>query len=174
MLWDNGEFGSQNMNRCRLRLTLFFPSASFYSFPSKALLASKSLIRERIEPTNIAVIKIAANSFGSPSAKACQLTIERQLKAPQSIRVVNPDASNTSRRPPLSIQKPQRALMLPKVAPDIRAVFAAAGLEAYPAKPQAIKKIPKPTYQRPMLILLFSMRLRYCYAAIRQIEVIKR
>ena len=84
---------------------------------------------DRTEATNIAVIREAAKTLGSPSATACQLTIERQLKAAQSISVVRSAAIKAKSRPPFSIQKPQTALRMPKVEPDMRAVFAAAGFD---------------------------------------------
>jgi hypothetical protein len=77
--------------------------------------------------------------------------LERQLNVTQSSSVVNPAAINAGQRPPFMIQNPHNALSVPKIAPDIRAVLAAAGFEANPAKPHTIKKIPYPIYQRPML-----------------------
>ncbi len=74
--------------------------------------------------------------------------------------MVNPAAINAGQRPPFSNQNPHNALSIPKVAPDIKAVLAAAGLEANPTKPHTIKKSPYPIYQRPMLVLLISIRYR--------------
>ena len=87
-------------------------------------------MNEHTDANSIPVINVAANSFGSPSEYACQLTTERQVKAAQSMSVVKPAARSASRRPPLSIQNPQNALSVPKAPPDISAVFAASGLEA--------------------------------------------
>lgn len=81
------------------------------------------------EARSIAVMSEAAKTFGSPSATACQLTIERQENAAQSISVVNSAAPKANTRPPLSIQKPHRTLSMPNVDPDMSAVFAAAGFE---------------------------------------------
>ncbi len=101
------------------------------------------------DPTSIEDMRTAAKSFGSPSATACQVTVARQVNAAQSIRVVTPAAKYGAFPPPLSIQNPQAALSEPKALPDFSAVFAAAGLDAYPNKPQTNKNSPKPMYQRP-------------------------
>ncbi len=84
---------------------------------------------DKNEATSIAVISEAAKTFGSPSATACQLTIDRHENAAQSTSVVNSAAPKATIRPPLSIQKPHRALSIPNVDPDISAVLAPAGLE---------------------------------------------
>ncbi len=83
-----------------------------------------------MDANSIPVINVAANNFGSPSEYACQLTTERQAKAAHSMSVVKPAANSASSRPPLSIQNPQNALSVPKVPPEMSAVFAASGLEA--------------------------------------------
>lgn len=78
----------------------------------------------------MAVIRSAAKRLGSPRDTACQLTIARQVNAPQSIRVVTAAAIKGNTRPPFSIQIPQSALSPPNTLPEIRAVLAAAGLDA--------------------------------------------
>ena len=83
-----------------------------------------------MDANSIHVINVAANNLGLPSEYACQLTTERQVKAAHSISVVKPAANNADSRPPLSIQNPHKTLSVPKVPPDMSAVFAASGLEA--------------------------------------------
>ena len=76
----------------------------------------------------MSVIKLAANAFGSPSITFCQLAKERHENTAHSKRVVA-SAAHFAKPNPLPSSRPQIAERPPKTEPEIRAVFAAAGLE---------------------------------------------
>jgi hypothetical protein len=103
---------------------------------------------ETIEPTSISEINEAANNFGSPAEKAIQPTVARQVKTTAK-NPVHPSAAIHAQPIPRSIRNPHAADKIPKVPPEISAVFAPEGFDKNPATPQRIKNSPNPTNQRP-------------------------
>ncbi len=103
---------------------------------------------ETIEPTSISEINEAANNFGSPSEKAIQPTVARQVKTTAK-NPVHPSAAIHAQPIPRSIRNPHAADKIPKVPPEISAVFAPEGFDKNPATPQRIKNSPNPTNQHP-------------------------
>lgn len=103
---------------------------------------------ETIEPTSISEINEAANNFGSPAEKAIQPTVARQVKTTAK-NPVHPSAAIHAQPIPRSIRNPHAADKIPKVPPEISAVFAPEGFDKNPAKPQRIKNSPNPTNQHP-------------------------
>jgi hypothetical protein len=103
---------------------------------------------ETIEPTSISEINEAANNFGSPAEKAIQPTVARQVKTTAK-NPVHPSAAIHAQPIPRSIRNPHAADKIPKVPPEISAVFAPEGFDKNPATPQRIKNSPNPTNQHP-------------------------
>jgi len=103
---------------------------------------------ETIEPTSISEINEAANNFGSPSEKAIQPTVARQVKTIAK-NPVHPSAAIHAQPISRSIRNPHAADKIPKVPPEISAVFAPEGFDKNPATPQRIKNSPNPTNQHP-------------------------
>jgi hypothetical protein len=103
---------------------------------------------ETIEPKSISEINEAANNFGSPAEKAIQPTVARQVKTTAK-NPVHPSAAIHAQPIPRSIRNPHAADKIPKVPPEISAVFAPEGFDKNPATPQRIKNSPNPTNQHP-------------------------
>ena len=119
------------------RVPALFQARFFHSIPI-----------ETIEPTSISEINEAANNFGSPAEKAIQPTVARQVKTTAK-NPVHPSAAIHAQPIPRSIRNPHAADKIPKVPPEISAVFAPEGFDKNPATPQRIKNSPNPINQRP-------------------------
>jgi hypothetical protein len=119
------------------RVSALFQARFFHSTPI-----------ETIEPASISEINEAANNFGSPAEKAIQPTVARQVKTPAK-NPVHPSAAIHAQPIPRSIRNPHAADKIPKVPPEISAVFAPEGFDKNPATPQRIKNSPNPTNQHP-------------------------
>jgi hypothetical protein len=119
------------------RVPALFQARCFHSTPI-----------ETIEPTSISEINEAANNFGSPAEKAIQPTVARQVKTTAK-NPVHPSAAIHAQPISRSIRNPHAADKIPKVPPEIIAVFAPEGFDKNPATPQRIKNSPNPTNQHP-------------------------
>jgi len=119
------------------RLPALFQARFFHSIPI-----------ETSEPTSISEINEAANNFGSPAETAIQPAIARQVNT-SAKNPVHPSAAIHAQAIPRSIRNPHAADKIPKVPPEISAVFAPEGFDKNPATPQRIKNTPNPTNQRP-------------------------
>jgi hypothetical protein len=107
---------------------------------------------ETSDPASISEISEAANNFGSPAETAIHPAAARQVNTSAKNPVHTRDAIQAQANP-RCINTPQAADSIPKVPPEIRAVFAPEGFDKNPATPQRIKKIPNPTNQRPLVFI---------------------
>ncbi len=92
--------------------------------------------------TSIALIKQAAKIFsGRPSKTYAQVEAALQVKTdPRKTSV--PKAAFRLQAMPFAFKTPQKMESVPKVPPEISAVFAFSGFERKPAVPARIKKLP--------------------------------